>query len=431
MISRYTVNNIIKDANRKLHNSGISMTTDPYGALDEARRSMIGRIKPTELKREAFIENALYDQVDRYAVPDDMQYENVIDIKMLASRHNLDTMSHPLEMVYEKRFDQKRRSARNIYTINYTNGVKYMKINHPRGLKLCQHRVLNECESLSVNGTWNVGGNIENLGVDKLNHISGKSALIFDINTSSTSGFIENFNMTPVDIQEYMETGSLFTWLDLNKLDIVTSVTLRFGSSVTDYYEYVVNQPHDNNQFLAAWNLLRYPLEARQLTQVGFPNARAINYLRVDITTTGTEPMYGAHLDNIVARKGVVYQSKYNSSYCFVDRTTQAWKQFATRTDDIIVAEEDTYQILLLEFVYVLMQEAYDNSNKSQDDILKIEAQLEKRYAGYTRKHKQDAILAYDSTYIFGDQYSGLTDDPLNDWGDNDDFNSSIQNNNC
>jgi hypothetical protein len=71
------------------------------------------------------------------------------------------------------------------------------------------------------------------------------------------------------------------------------------------------------------------------------------------------------------------------------------------------------------------MQGSYDNTNKSQDDIAKIDNQLKEKYVQYKRNHKQDAIEAYDSLYIFGDAYSGYTDTPMNryesgHWNDDD-----------
>lgn len=426
MISRYNINRLSKDVSRKLHGTGVQISADFLGAVDEGRREVISKVQPRELKRIAFIENALYDQIDRYAVPSDMQYENVNDIRMLASRRNLDSLEHPLEMVYEKRFDQKRQNAANVFSINYADGVKYMKINHPRGLRQCQHLVIQDFESLNENGTFNVGGNIGNLTLDRLDHIAGKASLRFDIDATGTTGFIENFTMKAVDISEFMQLGAIFTWLDITKINVLTSVTLRFGSSLTDYYEFAVNQPHDGNEFLPTWNLLRFPLEG--LTQVGFPNIKQITYFRLELTTTGTTPVIGCHVDNIVARKGVVYQTNYNSAFMFADETNQAWKQFATKNTDLIIAEEDTYQLLLLETTKVVMQGSYDNTNKSQDDIGKIDLQLQQKYVQYKRLHKQDAIEAFDSMYVFGDMYSGYTDDPMNryesgSWDDN--------NNNC
>lgn len=416
MSYRYTVNQIIKDVDRKLHTGGTSQTRDFFGALDEGRRSMIGKIRPTELERLASIEEALYDQVDKYAVPSDLNYSSVIDIKALSDRRNVDTLDHPLEQVYSRRFDQKRNHAKNIFSVNYENGVKYMRIYRPRGLRKDQHQLINDANSLTANGTWNTGGNLVNLRQDNLKYISGNGSLKFDFNSSGTVGTLQNFTLTPVDVHEFLSTGSVFTWFDTLDWRIVTSIKLTMGSDTsdltTDLYEFTVNQPYDNNQFVNGWNLLRFPLD--NMVMIGTPNPRSISYIKLEFTTTG-DLLVGCHIDNIIARKGMVYMVRYESAYCFVDAQTLAWKQFATTNTDFIVLEEDGYQILMLETAMSILQESYGNSNRGNDDIVKLQKQLDDAYSDYRKNHKSEIIEPYQTSYILGDMYSGYTDDSLYD----------------
>src|ERR1035437_403391 len=180
-MSKYTVYNLAKDVQKKIHGGTIN---DLNGSLDEGRRNMIKNIKPPEMIRSAYIEQAVYDKVNQYAIPEDLKYENVIEIKKLSSYRNVDTMEHPLEVVFRRQFDQKRRGAKNVFSINYENGVKYAMLYHPKGLKECRDRLINASNSLNNNGTWNVGGNVVNLRLDELNHISKRASLKFDINNS-------------------------------------------------------------------------------------------------------------------------------------------------------------------------------------------------------------------------------------------------------
>ncbi len=409
---RYTVSQLIKDIDRKLHSGGASQTQDFYGALDEGRRAMVSKLKPVELVRTAIIEQAVYDKVDRYPAPDDMAYDDVLEIKALSSRRNVDTLDHPLEQVYQRRFDQKRRKAKNIFSIMFENGVKYMKIFNPRKLEHNQHLLINDVNSLTSNGTWNTGGNLVNLKEDKLNYISGKGSLSFDFNNSGTTGFIENFTMESVDLSDYIATGSVFTWFNIsNFLDII-SVRIELGSSETDWYEYSVNQPSDNNQFVNSWNLLRFSLEG--MSQTGTPNPKAINRVKIEFTTTG-ETMSNCNIDNIIARKGLVYAVSYNSPFCFMSSQTLAWKQFATSNTDLIPLEEDGYQILMLETAKTILKETYGNNDRGNNDITNIETDLKAAYKEYNRNHKAENIEPYQSTYIFGDMYSGYSDDSLAD----------------
>lgn len=411
---KYTVYDLEVDVKRKLHGGSIN---NLWASLDEGRRKMIGFIKPPELVRSAYMEQALYDQVNKYAIAEDVSYDNIIEVHMLSGYRNVDTLDHPLELVYRRQFDQKRRHARNVINITNENGVKYAQIYHPRGLKECQHLLVNDVDSLNQNGTWNVGGNVTNLRLDRLNHITGHASLIFDINNSQTTGFLSNFTMNPVDISNYLNVGACFTWLNLPIPKEMISVQITLGSGGptvlnTNYYTSTVNQPHDNNIFITGWNLLKYMLS--NLTSVGTPNPKAINYIRFDFTTTG-QPIPSCNLDNVVVRKGVVYYYLYNSAYCIIDPLTRAWKQRTTSNSDILPVEEDTYQILMLETALVEQQILYANNFGADTDVTAIKSELFDRYTEYKLNHTNETLEPTESSYVLGTMYDGWTADSIDD----------------
>ena len=272
MSNFYTVGALRIDIDSNLHAGGTSGLQDFYRTVDKGRRAMIGKVRPEELIRKSYIEQALYPDVDRYAVPEDLKYSDIIDLNLLAGYRNVDTMNYPLEVVYRRRFNQKRGGSHNIVNIGYENGVKYARIFRPlRGGRVGANnslpnaptfQVINNCDSLTDNGTWNVGGNVVNLRLDELNHVIGHASLSFDINNSSTSGYIENFTMTPVNLLTFLQRGATFAWLDLPIPKEMLSVKMTLGSNagnlLTDLFIATVNQPHDNNAFTTGWNLLKY-----------------------------------------------------------------------------------------------------------------------------------------------------------------------------
>lgn len=428
-MSTYTVYDLEVDVKRKIHGGDV---TDLQASLDEGRRNMIGNIKPPEMVRSAFMEQALYDQVNKYSIPEDLKYDNLIEIKMLSAYRNVDTLQHPLEYVFRRQFDQKRFNARNVINITNENGIKYAQVYHPRGLRECQHLVVNDVNSLAGNGTWNVGGNVTNLRLDRLNHITGKASLKFDIDSSSTTGFIENFTMNAVDIESYLNTGAAFLWLSLPIPLNMIAVQLTLGSNQsnmsTDYYTATVNQPHDSNQFINAWNLLKYMLN--DLTSVGNPNPKAINYVRIDFTTTG-QPIANCNIDNIVVRKGVVYSMLYNSQYCLIDAQTRAWKQRTTTNSDILPLEEDTYQILMLETALVEQEYLYANNFGAASDVTSIKSQLLDKYAQYGLNHTDEMMQPSEESYVLGTMYDGYSADSVQqDYDNNQGSNERVDENN-
>lgn len=424
----YTLFNIKEDVNGNLPGNGISQLTDFFKTFDKGRRAMIGKVRPEELIRTGYLEDALFPHVDRYAVPDDLKYDDVIEIKRLAGYRNVDTMEHPLELVYRRRFGQKRGSAANVMNIGYDNGVKYARIFRPTGGSRygnnntnqtnCQYRVIHNCDSLSENGTWNVGGNVVNLTEDNLLHVIGRGSLKFDINDSSTSGFIQNFTLTPFSILEFFKRGAAFAWFNLSIPKEIVSVRMSVGSDssdlTNDLYYATVNQPHDNNQLQTGWNLLKYMLQ--ELNMVGTPNPEALTWIRFDFETTG-QPIPNCNLDNIILRQGNVYEMTYNSSFIVRDAFTGAWKKIPTANSDIIVAEEDTYNLLVGEITLAAQKESYQSTPAAKESIDSFSNDLILKYKKFKMEHKSEAVLVTDSVHVFGNMYDGYTDDTMPGFG--------------
>lgn len=415
----YEVGDIIKDVNRKLHAGGVDQTQDFYGALDEARRNMIKKCSPPELVRKAYIEEVLYDRVDKYAIPQDLKYKEVVNINLLSGYRNVEVLERPLLQVYSRKFSQKRPGARNVFSINYENGLKTMSVFNLRGMYKGTQRLIHDCNALNDNGTWNVGGNIVDLREDKLRFLTGTGSLEFDINDSDTTGFIENHTLEAVDISDFISQGAVLNVFDIPVQDIITSIKITLGSNssdlTTDLYQFTVNRPHDGNEFYAGWNTLRFPI--RDFSQVGTPNPKAITYVRFDITTTG-KAMSNLHLENITAKKGTVFEVTYNSSRSFIDPVTGVWKAKATASSDRIPLEEEAYQILMLETALVIQKELYGNSMGAKSDVADIEEEVGKAYSFFREKFPSELISPSSNSYIFGDMYSGYTDQPEGDFSD-------------
>lgn len=436
MSNFYTLFNLKQDLDANLHGGGVSQLQNFYNTVDKGRRAMISKIRPEELIRKEYLEQAMYPNIDRYSVPDDMKYDDMIELNLLAGYRNVDTLNQPLMLVYRRRYGEKRRNSSNIVNIGYENGVKYARIFNPNrnpsdgsGTSTgCQFKLIHNCDSLSDNGSWNVGGNVVNLKEDQLNHVLGNGSFSFDIDGSSTTGFLENFTLTSFTLADFLQKGATFAWLDIPLPKDLLSVKMTMGSDtgnlLNDLYESTVNQPHDNNEFNSGWNLLKFMLN--NLTTVGTPDPSALAYIRFDFVTTGN-PIPNLHLDTIVARIGEVYEVTYNSSWCFMDAQTKQIKKFPTANSDIIIAEEDTYNILLLETTLAAQKEIYGSAGAAKSDVYDAESELNGvrtsrgiiikpgRYAQYNQEHKSEGLMFEDDTYIFGNIFDGFSDVPMSD----------------
>lgn len=384
-MTTYTVAQLASDLNRKLHTGAIEQTRGFYDAIWGGARNVKDKVYPPELKRVAFLEQALYDQVHRYALPNDFDVNKFIDLKILSQAANVpglyQTSPRQLTRLFDSGMYASPVNATNI-AIDYDSGIKYALISTPFPQTTT---IIHPMSSLSENGTWNTSSNLVNLSVDKLNYISGNGSLRFDLNNSSNTGYIENFTLTPVDLSAYVQVGAIFNWVYLPTASAFTSVSLRWASSLTDYYEFTVNGPHDNTSFTDGWNLLKFPFD--NMITVGTPNPAAISSIRITFQTTGVA-VTGVHIDNLVARQGKVYALKYYSNCFFEDPVTHVWKNRPTSLGDIIHCEDDTYGLLVLESALEIAQEVQDSDMKIDYD--KFNKELNDKYTLYITNHKSE-----------------------------------------
>lgn len=400
-MSRYNIFNLRTDVARKLSTSTPSSSLDFYGAIDEARRNVKKRINPPEMVRTFTLEDAIYGHVNKYAVPEEMSYDDVIEVKKLETRHgtNVDTLVNPMSLVYRKRFNAKDKhygELRNVMTINYENGLKTASIHNPTGLKPRQ-MMIHDMDSLSENGTFNVGGNIGNLQIDYLNREQGRGSFSFDINNSGTSGFIETMDMTAFDISSFLNKGAIFERFFTSLPLEITSISLSLFSSPTDYYRFTVNGPHNQSTgFLDGWNQLKFKIEP----YLGNPNPEQLIGFKLEITTTGNT-VGTCRFDELIARSGDVYEITFESRYCIINPVSGQWIQRATKGTDELVFEDDSYDVFVLETAMALMKELYSNGAVAKADISSTESDVEKAYAEYRMKHKSEVVEPHAQMFDF------------------------------
>lgn len=392
-MARYNIFNLRTDVARKLSTSVPSASLDFYGAIDEARRMMTKKVFPPEMIRRITLEDAIYHHIyDGYAVPEDMSYDNVVMINKLERRHgeNVDTLENPMSVTRRKNFwkrDKHFGDCRNVMTINYTNGLKTASINNPTGLKTVE-MCINNMDSLNKNGTFTVGGNIGNLTVDHLNREQGKGSFSFDVNDSSTSGFIQTMDMQPFKIKDFIDKGALFQQFFTSMPLEITSISLSVYSSPDDYYRYTVNGPHNNSTgFIHGWNQLKFLIQP----YAGNPNPDNCIGFKVEITTTGRNAGV-CGLDQFVARTGDVYEITYQSRYCIIDPVSQQWIQRPTKGTDELVFEDDSYDVFVLETALACMKELYANNAVAKADISGVEQDLKDAYYEYKMKYPSEVV---------------------------------------
>lgn len=397
-----TVSQLKMDLSRDISPASPTDSRDLNGALEQGAEEMLSYIKPKDLSKRVIVENALYDQVNRYNCPDDLDTNKIMEWYRLKNNQDVSDWYQPMRQVTNMAFDSATRHQQsnnmNIFTIEYQSGKKFIKVSDfhgDTGYTLAQMNSINE------DGLWQTFGNVTNLASDNLTYVSGSGSLRFDINDSSSIGGIENFTMTPFDITEFLNVGKIFSWLDIPNMKQIQTVTLELYSSLTDYYQIQISSPHDTDEFQLGWNLMGFELDRTKMNTIGTPNPAAINHIKVTFVTNGTLNMESVRMDNIVARKGVVYGIQYVSNQIFQDVDTGLMRSRPLNDSDVIILEYNTYQVYRAHCAVVLAQELVS----SNQDLQRIDLSKTKAINVYKNKNKEEYIDETQTLHRFGVNY--------------------------
>lgn len=396
-----TIAQLKTDIYRDISPAKPSDSKDPNGAIAQAAEDMLAIVKPLELAKRITVENALYDQINQFECPDDLDTNKIMQWYRLKDQTNVDRFFNGMIQTTNRFFDQVNHRPNpnaNVFTVEYQSGKKFLKVSD---FKNDSGTTIANMDSITSDGTWIVGGNLVNLTTDNLTYFHGNGSLRFDLNTSSNVGTMETFGLQAVNLTDYLNVGKVFTWLDLPNLNQLQTVTLDMFSSPTDYYSITVNSPHDTNQFQLGTNMLGFPMNVDSMNTIGTPNPAAINKIKFTFTTAGTLNMNSVRIDNVVARKGTVFGIQYISNQIFMDATTGLMKNRPTQDSDLVALEYDTYQLLRSHCVTVFGEELVNDRNVRAE--YKVDLQNDIRL--YKKRHKEEYIDETQTMRNFGVPY--------------------------
>jgi hypothetical protein len=329
-----------------------------YGAISQGATDVQSKVKLKDLSRRAIIENALYDQVNRFKCPDDVDKNNIMQWYMLNGNTIVDTFYFPMRQISNRAFDANRQFDANLFTIEYQSGVKFIKVSDPSlmfkygtstgttytttdGTGL----TISTADSLTDNGVWNVGGNITSLVSDNLTYITGSGSLRFNINDSTNTGSLYNDGLTAVDLSDHENKSTIFLSAYFPDSSLVTSLTLRWGSSTSVYFSRTATTPQFGS-FRNGWNLI--PFAWNGATETGTVDTSAIDYIRITPTLSASDT--DIKFDNIFSALGEVREVVYYSKYLFRS-TAGTWLEAPTDDSDNVVLDTDAENLFVYECI--------------------------------------------------------------------------------
>lgn len=327
----YDITRLKNDMSAALHGTTLNQISNLNGLLDRAARDVLSDCDPNETMRFSS-PVALHTGVYSYSCPSDLKGNRIFDIRPQVRRWPWDNVLQ----TFSKNFDLNKQNILNGVMVN-TSWNQYVK-----SLQIAVDQqpifLLNSCDTYNVNGTWAAGTNVSDIATDNLNFVEGTGSVKF---TLAASGYLENSTMNAIDLSTLDPEGTLYLWFWLPSGKTMTSVSLRWGSSSSDYWEASATEQQDGTAFTTGWNLLAFTWPG---SDTGSPDASSVSYLRVSFVTADTN-LDPVRIDAISGSLGTLFEVGYYSKCLFRDSTTGAFQEQVTSDTNLINLDTDSYQI--------------------------------------------------------------------------------------
>lgn len=327
----YSITTCNADLSAVLHGTTLNKVTNLNNLHNRTARKLLLDIDPIETIRKVLSTTPFYNQVWDYSCPTDLKGNRIIDI----SPQYIRTPSQIISQTYNQTFDINKNefSPPSEFTIQWNNYIRTIRINDtslPQGISI------DTCEATTG---WTANSTASNLTEDNVNFASGTGSLSFDVTTGT--GSISKTLASTLDMSTQLNQASLFYYLYLPTGSQLTSTSIRWGSSSSNYYTRTFTTTNEGNAFATGWNLIR--ADWLGATVVGSPTVTAIAY--VDILVTVTANQTGIKVDNIISNMGLYRTIEYYSKYLYRSASTGAFQETVLDNSDLINLDTDSYNL--------------------------------------------------------------------------------------
>lgn len=342
----YSVSTLLSDISGVVHGTTTNKIPNIYGVINRAARAVLLDVDPKETQRIVQI-GQVFNEVYDYNCPVDLKGDRLVDLRPQAPRYPSDVYFQ----TYAQTFDAQKSQQLNkrIYT-QWNTGVKSLRIEAPT---LIAPVVITDTST--VEG-WSATIGADNISLETTNNVAGGGAIVFDLLAGSTSGYVENSTLTALDLTAHLNISTLFLWVYMPTGSAISSVDLRWGSSITDYWHVSTNQTQEGSAFIDGWNLLAFPwLNA---PSSGLPNAQYIQYVRVT-PTYNSVLQTGVQINNLTSNLGFFFELQYYSKYLFRDPSTNIFQETVNSSLDntkIINLDTESYNLLFNKVAFLVAQ---------------------------------------------------------------------------
>ncbi len=394
-----------------------------YAELDQAiQRRMSNQAPDSDVRLEAINDalNNIQTEYDIESVKREIVANMVLDgrpinldniasdIKNIADLRYLAPSKHDAEFTFRDDDEFVVHIGQGLkldeYTVVYNDGVQYIKVNSSLGLKSKQ---LHGMTSLTNNGSWTAdtaNSDAKALSTTEVTVLEQSEAIRFDIDVSQSANdyaLIYNADMASVDLSSYVNLGRVKFWIYLPSVTDFTSISLRWGSSSSAYWEDTVTAQANGSALIAGWNYVEFNWE--NATKTSTPDESAIDYLAIKLNYTGSfTDQTKVVIEKIEMFLPTPMKLVYNTYYLAKDADGTFQEEMDTDTDDKLLIPRRYKELIIAKALQILWPIAIgDDSvvevakarNKEKAELRKLGLDIGKKIKTPTKKIKLHSEL--------------------------------------
>jgi hypothetical protein len=375
--------------NGRIHNK-IGKLVSARDTINNAVKEVYTLYDLRSSKRKATLAPNLFEDVYTYAWPADGKGLGFIDLQ----RQTPDRPeSEEWSLVGEQQFDQLKTQNQGLIAFADRSFTRQLLISTQID---DQTLIPSTLDSLTAGGgTWTALGDGTNVRLDSQNFVKGNGSIEFDMNSGGTTAGIQNTGLSTFDLTNYIANGSVFVWAYIVTADSnITGVTLKIGSSSSNYYTRTVTTTNEGIAFQQGWNLLRFDLNG--ITTVGTPVLTAGSFAALYINKLAGKPAETSYrFDHLMVKNGRYYNLIYYSLYPW-QTAAGAYIENSTLDTDLLNCDSTEYNMIVEKCVEMASYEV-----REPNDSELASARFEKLSNNYTMDYPSEAATWSETYYGF------------------------------
>jgi hypothetical protein len=284
------ITTLINDRRRSSDSFSVDMTQEGFRAIDGTLQIWNQEHDwPWQLQEAVFNYN---NGNTTYPIPASWDFKAIVNIRPQKDPRKRDELYY----VSQNKFDSD-----SIHSHRFA-----VKLDAEQQQLRCQYegwrQYVDTMASYNTNGTWIGSGAISTVATDQFEAFTEPSSISFSY--SGTSGALTNSTLSSIDLSRYLARSVLYLNVNLQSVTNFTGITIKVGSSSSNYVTISATTDYLGNAPVVGWNKFAFSWTGTSAT-VGTPVYTAITYAQITIAYSGNPSSVMNNIENFFVSENV------------------------------------------------------------------------------------------------------------------------------